>query len=113
MARAKRAALRALEGGDRDADPETTKGLFALPFMARAMKKKREAAEKEAKALLEEIEKAERGAAKSTRPDEDERDERVASAGKTLAASEPRVAPSPPRVGMSAARCTARGAARW
>ena len=85
LARAKRAALRALEGGDRDADPETTKGLFALPFMARAMKKKREAAEKEAKALLEEIEKAERGAAKPTRADEDERDERGA-----LAASEPR-----------------------
>jgi U3 small nucleolar RNA-associated protein 14 len=47
--------LAALEDGGAGEGEEGTEqgGLFALPFMARALKKKRQAAEEEAKMLLE------------------------------------------------------------
>ena len=61
LAKAKTLTLKAIEQGTQDA--ETQGGLFALPFMAKALRKKREAAEIEAKALLEDIENAEREAA--------------------------------------------------
>ena len=60
MAKAKAATLRAIQDGEKGAEEEGA--LFALPFMARALKKKREEAEAEAKALLEEIERADRRA---------------------------------------------------
>ena len=60
LAKAKAATLRAIQDGEKGAEEEG--GLFALPFMARALKKKREEAEAEAKALLEEIERADRRA---------------------------------------------------
>ena len=58
LARAKMKTLRALEDGESAIEREES-GLFALPFMAKALRKKREAAEAEAKALLEDIERAE------------------------------------------------------
>ena len=61
LAKAKLRTMQAIEEGQAGAEEEG--GLFALPFMARHMKKKREEAETEAKQLLEEIEKAEREAA--------------------------------------------------
>jgi U3 small nucleolar RNA-associated protein 14 len=62
LAKAKTLTLKALEQGEQDTEEQG--GLFALPFMAKALRKKREAAENEAKALLEDIENAEREAAR-------------------------------------------------
>ena len=62
LARAKTKTLRMLEDGEKtleNASGEEEGGLFALPFMAKALRKKREAAENEARALLEDIERAE------------------------------------------------------
>ena len=57
-ARAKTKTLRMLQDGEKtleNASGEEEGGLFALPFMAKALRKKREAAENEARALLEEL----------------------------------------------------------
>ena len=70
LAKAKLRTMQAIEEGAAGAEEEG--GLFALPFMARHMKKKREEAEEEAKQLLREIEKAEREAAAGGGSDEDE-----------------------------------------
>ena len=62
LARAKTKTLRMLQDGEKtleNASGEEEGGLFALPFMAKALRKKREAAENEARALLEDIERAE------------------------------------------------------
>jgi hypothetical protein len=63
LARAKTKTLRMLQDGEKTLEnasgPEEEGGLFALPFMAKALRKKREAAENEARALLEDIERAE------------------------------------------------------
>ncbi|ACO65665.1 predicted protein [Micromonas commoda] len=61
LAKAKLRTMQAIEEGAAGAEEEG--GLFALPFMARHMKKKREEAEEEAKQLLRDIERAEREAA--------------------------------------------------
>ena len=72
LARAKTKTLRMLQDGEKtleNASGEEEGGLFALPFMAKALRKKREAAENEARALLEDIERAEaeaRGATPTT-----------------------------------------------
>ena len=62
LAKAKAKTLGALEDGAGE-DEGDGKGLFALPFMARALKKKRAEAEQEAQVLLEDIERADRDAA--------------------------------------------------
>ena len=54
LARAKTQTLRAIQDGEK-AEAEEEGGLFALPFMAKALRKKRQAAEAEARALLEDI----------------------------------------------------------
>ena len=64
LAKAKAQTLKALQDGVGTMEEAANKGgLFALPFMARAMKKRREAAEAEAKQLLEDIERADAEAA--------------------------------------------------
>ena len=60
LAKAKAATLRAIQDGEKGAEEEG--GLSSRCLMARALKKKREEAEAEAKALLEEIERADRRA---------------------------------------------------
>jgi U3 small nucleolar RNA-associated protein 14 len=76
LARAKTQTLRAIQDGEKASEEEG--GLFALPFMAKALRKKREAAEAEARALLEDIERAEaeakRGDADWTTGDDDDDD---------------------------------------
>ena len=76
LARAKTQTLRAIQDGEKASEEEG--GLFALPFMAKALRKKREAAEAEARALLEDIERAEaeakRGDADWTTGDDDDGD---------------------------------------
>ncbi|CAM6099546.1 unnamed protein product [Calypogeia fissa] len=57
LAKAKVATLKALEEGDEGDLP--TSGLFSLPFMARAIEKKKKAAQNEAMAILEQLEQAE------------------------------------------------------
>ncbi|KAL2609839.1 hypothetical protein R1flu_028412 [Riccia fluitans] len=59
LARAKVAILKAIEEGEEDQLPKT--GVFAIPFMARALEKKKKAAEMEAMAALEQLEQAEAG----------------------------------------------------
>eukprot|EP00850_Spirogloea_muscicola_P020872 SM000229S07508 [mRNA] locus=s229:181901:185230:+ [translate_table: standard] len=56
VAKAKAAAMRALEEGRGGAVPPT--GLFALPFMAKAIERKRREAQEDAAAMLEELEQA-------------------------------------------------------
>ena len=64
LAKAKAQTLKALQDGVGTMEEAANKGgLFALPFMARSMKKRREAAEAEAKQLLEDIERADAEAA--------------------------------------------------
>ena len=70
LAKAKLRTMQAIEEGAAGAEEEG--GLFALPFMARHMKKKREEAEEEAKQLLKEIERAEREAARGRGSDDDD-----------------------------------------
>jgi hypothetical protein len=70
LARAKTKTLRMLQDGEKtleNASGEEEGGLFALPFMAKALRKKREAAENEARALLEDIERAEAEARRGRR----------------------------------------------
>lgn len=57
LAKAKAATLEALQFDDEAEVPQT--GLFALPFMARAIEKKRNEAREEALAILEQLEQAE------------------------------------------------------
>ncbi|KAL3678692.1 hypothetical protein R1sor_021648 [Riccia sorocarpa] len=59
LAKAKVAILKAIEEGEEDEIPKT--GVFAIPFMARALEKKKKAAEMEAMAALEQLERAEAG----------------------------------------------------
>ncbi|CAK9236735.1 unnamed protein product [Sphagnum troendelagicum] len=59
LAKAKMATVLALQG-DGEAEIPTT-GLFALPFMTRAIERKRKESQDEALAVLEQLEEAERG----------------------------------------------------
>ncbi|KAK9806336.1 hypothetical protein WJX72_010623 [[Myrmecia] bisecta] len=61
-AKAKAAALDLLQGGDAEA-PAPTKGLFALPFMARAIQRQKAKAEEEAREMLKQIEREDAAAA--------------------------------------------------
>ena len=87
LAKAKAATLRAIQDGEKGAEEEG--GLFALPFMARALKKKREEAEAEAKALLEEIERADRRAGEAA-DDGDDAGEGRWGAGRNRSSPPPR-----------------------